>query len=133
MKNKNEDSDNTLVWVLAGAGIGVGLYFLLRPKASAASPTLVMPVPSTAAPLGYATLGAVSSRFDDLRDIYHMGKLTPEQAMSQVDALKSAVADLTDRGVGDKESAYDLMSRLEDFKDEIIDFVKFKASLGPQA
>lgn len=126
-------SDNTMGWVLIGAGVGVGLYLILRPKGSIApGMTTTMPVPSTQPPLGYATLGAVQSRFDDLRDIYHMGKLTPEQALGQVDALQQAVYVLSDRGMGDLEGARQLMERLESFKDEILDFITFKGSLEVQ-
>lgn len=124
--------NNTIGWILIGAGAGVGLYLLLRPK-SGAAPTLVMPVPQTAAPLGFATLGAVRSRFDDLRDIYHMGKLTPQEALSQVDGLKSAVVDLASRGVGDQDGAQQLMADLDDFRAQIQDFITFKQSLEPQA
>lgn len=127
MGNENEGV-GTVGWVLIGTGIGVGLYLLLRPKPGGPAPTLVTPVPSAEAPLGFANLGAVQSRFDDLRDIYHMGKLTPHEAIVQVDALQRAAISLSDRGVGDPQAARDLVGRLEEFKAQIQDFVSFKQS-----
>jgi hypothetical protein len=78
------------------------------------------------------TLGAVGTRFDDLRDIYHMGKLTPEEALSQVSGLRSAVIDLRRRGIGDAAGAQTLMDALDDFQKKIQDFIDFKKSLEVQ-
>jgi len=126
-------NDGALGWILIGAGVGVGLYLIFKPK-TAAPPgmTTTMPVPPTQAPLGYANLGAVRSRFDDLRDIYHMGKLMPDEALAQVDALKRSVADLVSRGVGDPEGARQLTADLDDFRAKIQDFIDFKRSLETQ-
>jgi hypothetical protein len=129
----SKKKDNVLGWVLLGAGAGLGLWWLLRPKSTVppAGTTQVLPVPSNQPPVAFANLGAVSSRFDDLRDIYHMGRLTPQQALAQVDALSDAVWELDRRGVGDPQGAQELLDRLESFRAEIVDFIEFKRSLEP--
>lgn len=123
MSKKN---DNTALWVILGAGAVAGLWWLFKPKAVASGMTAVMPVPPTEPPAAFANLGAVSSRFDDLRDLYHMGRFTPEGAIAQVDGLKNAVYELRARGIGDPEGAQDLLGRLESFRNEIVDFIEFK-------
>lgn len=127
-ENRNE---SVLGWVLVGAGAAVTLWLLLKPKESD-SVTLVKLVPSSEPPLGFATLGAIRSRFDDLRDIYHMGHVTPDEAISQLDAMQRSAVALSDRGVGDPEAAKALVADLEDFKSKVEDFIAFKKSLEVQ-
>jgi hypothetical protein len=125
------DTGGSFLWFALGGVAGIGLYYLLRPRAAALVPagsTQVMPVPSTQAPALYNSLAEVDKRFADVRDLYHMARLTPDQAITQVDELTRVAQGFASR---DPDESRRIVADLVDFRAKIVDFVEFQRSLAP--
>jgi hypothetical protein len=126
-KGKKSDDGETLGWVMLAGGAGLGLIFFLTQK-KASRPTETMPVAPLQLPGGFASLGAVSTRFDEVRELYTMGYLSPEDARVQVGQLAEAAAALVESGRGDRGSADLLVRRISQFLDTVLQYEKLVAS-----
>jgi hypothetical protein len=111
---------DALPWVLLGGAAGVAAYFLLKPKQNEAESrpgtTQAAPVAPIAPPSRFADLTSVSKRFDQVRELYRMGYLTPERAFQELEAL-AAAANTT--GQADPEAARILVAKIEEFMEGI--------------
>lgn len=93
-KEDGRDFWGTLPFALLGGAVGWGAYMLIK---NALTPTVVLPgrtqaapvAPITAPPL-YANLPPVLARFDQVKELYRMGYLSPEQALSEMATLRNA-------------------------------------------
>lgn len=134
--NGKQPSTSSLVWLALGGAAGVGLYFLgkelMRPTGSI---TKVMPLPPVAPPSRFVNFDSVKARYDQVRDLYHMGpayKGGPE-AISEINALQTAARNFMNTGQVDAATANALITDMEDFKAKIVDFLQFQESLKPQS
>lgn len=133
--NGKQEGTSPLLWLVVGGAAGVGLYFLgkelLRPKGSV---TDVMPLPPVAPPSRFVNFDSVKARYDQVRDLFHMGptyKSGPE-AISELSALQTAARNFKDAGQVNAATADALIADMEDFKAKIVDFLQFQESLKPQ-
>lgn len=116
-KKKSEDS-----WWLAAAGVGLGALIWWLFRKTPALPdrmTTDKPVAPVEPPENLPTVGAVASRFDEVRELYKMGYLSPERTITQVHDLETVVAELLLRRVGEQASAEALVARMESFLFEV--------------
>ena len=118
---------DALPWVLLGGAAGVGAYFLLKPKQKEAETrpgtTQAAPVAPIAPPSRFADFASVSTRFDQVRELYRMGYLNPEQAIQELDALAAAAYTT---GQADPEAARLLAARIDAFREEIQEFLRLQ-------
>lgn len=121
-KGKKSDEDaETLGWVMLAGGAGLGLIFFLTQK-KAGRPTETMPVAPLQPTGAFQSLGAVNTRFDEVRELYTMGYLSPEDARAQVGQLAEAAAALVESGRGDRGSADLLVRRISAFLDTVLKY-----------
>lgn len=118
------------VGFLVGAGVGIGAYLIFfGRKANAAAPapgmTVAAPMPPIASPARYADLASVASRLDQLKTLFRSDRMTPEQTITELDGLAAAA-----NAFKDQPGAQDVLANISDFKAQIEDYVKFKASLA---
>lgn len=100
--------------LLLGAG-GVGLYYLLRPRGPGVTvPGVVPPVaPPTVPPV---TVAGIDQRFSEVRELYRMGRLTPDQALLQAENLRRAANAIA------SQDAVALAARIAAFQGDVAQF-----------
>lgn len=99
MAKRRKGNDDVLPWLLVGGGAGIGLYLLLKSKARPGpGVTRAAPVAPIRPPPAFANAESVSRRFGEVRELYTMGYLTPEETESQVAALAAALGELVRTG-----------------------------------
>jgi hypothetical protein len=92
MANKDNGTD----WLSWGIGIlgGVVLWNVVKPKPAEAVANLLPPpvqdLPATASPARFANLGSVSLRIDQVKKLFRLGQMSPEQALSEAESLAAA-------------------------------------------
>lgn len=114
--------EKTEPWVYAAVGgilAGVVWWLFRKTPAPPARATITQEVASLTPPEDLPTVGAVASRFDEVRELYKMGYLTPAKAVSQVEALEVEIAALLSRGKGERYSAEALIVRTQAFIQEV--------------
>lgn len=127
-QRRKQEGPGSFLWFALGGAAGIGLYFLLRPRAaSAKGMTEVMPVPPTGAPSSYGSLKDVDKRFAEVRDLYHTARLTPEQAIAQIDELTRSAQSFASQDPGESNR---IVADLTDFRAQIVDFMQFQRSLA---
>lgn len=132
-------NSSTLTWLGVGAVAGVGLYFLtkelLKPSVTpSGSRTEVMPIPTVAPPSRFVDFNSVKARYDQLRDLYHMGpsyKSGPE-VIAEINGLEVAARNFVSLGQVTSATAEALIADMEDFKAKVIDTMQFLESLKNQ-
>jgi hypothetical protein len=118
-----------MIQAALGIGAAAALFWLLfRRPASGPGVTTTKPVAALEPPQSLPTLGAVSTRFSDVVELYRMGYLTPDQAIAQVQDLESAVGRLRGAGGGEALSASELLGRMDSFIDDV---KRYRSSLSP--
>jgi hypothetical protein len=101
----------------------------LRPKPSPApGVTQAAPVAPLRPPEGYPTIGAVAARFGQVKELYRMGYLTPEQAMSEMQTMSIALLTLSRRGVGEPVATEALVDQMSSFVKDVERFMAERAA-----
>lgn len=115
-------------WFLAGSVVGVSLWYIFRntnvPPKPAGQESVMAP-PPIAAPSTYANIGAVVQRLNDVETQYHMGHLTPQQVLAELDNLTAAAKTFT---VYDSVSVSQVLSDIANLRDKVNDFIQFQNS-----
>lgn len=125
-----------LPWALLGGAAGWGLYMLLKPKPTpepAPGSTRAAPLAPIASPSRFADLASVDLRFGQIRELYRMGRLTPEQTVIELDGLAVAAKALPRRSADDARNLDLLVGRIDAFKREVEDYIKLQEQgiVGP--
>lgn len=119
--------DNTLLYVVLGAAGVAALYLIFGPKEEKKpepSVTRAGELPPREAPETYASLTEVSTRFDQMRELWTMGYMGPEEALLELDVLQNAVVDLVDGGIADTAAGVQLVGRIEAQRERIEEWVQ---------
>lgn len=116
---KNEETDPWMYAAVGAALLGVVWWLFRKTPAPPARATITREVPSVTPPAELPTVGAIASRFDEVRELYKMGYLTPAKAISQVEALEVEIGTLLVHGKGEKYSAEALVARTRAFITEV--------------
>jgi len=130
MAKKRSDEDSALGWVMLAGGVGLGLIFLFGPRKGKPGVTVTKDVPRLEPPAQLPDLGAVAARFDEVRELYTMGYLTPAEARRQAGQLAETVARLVEAGRGDPGPAQELAQRIGRFLDQVRSFEAEMAAVG---
>lgn len=122
---------DVLPWALLGGGAaGWGLYMLLKPKPPMREPapgdTRAAPLAPIASPSRFADLASVDLRFSQVRELYRMGYLTPEQTLTELDALTVAVNAFGTRSAADAMDSAALIDRIYTFKIDVADYMRLQ-------
>lgn len=106
-----------LWWVIGGTIATVVLYNVLKkPAPESATPVGVLETPE------FKDMNAVAVRFGQIRDLWSMGYIGPEEAVGELKNLASAILDLQKSGKTSPGSAQDMASRMEKMIKDIIDY-----------
>jgi hypothetical protein len=125
----NDGFLDALPWALLGGAAGAGLYFLLKPARAAAPPpgeTRAAPLPPAAPPARFANFESADIRLGQVRELYRMGHMSPEQALSETSAVEAAAAAFLAQGVATKTAVDDLVARSGAFRRQIEDFIRMR-------
>ncbi len=115
-----ENSPPLLPWLVLG-GVGAIIIWMLTRKQIRETVTgAIAPIEPPAA---FASLGAVATRFDQVRELYRMGYLTPEKALDELAVLSAAAVDLQEKGRADPTSTQDIITRMARFGEDIFEFI----------
>lgn len=118
-------------WFLLGAGVGAGAWYLLKNTVavpgsvvtSNVGQTIAAPMPTVASPSRYVNLQAVAVRLDELKTLYRSGRLTPQQAIAECEALIAVANGFRSQ---EGERANEVVTSILAFEAEIQDFIQFK-------
>lgn len=122
---------STVPWIIAGGAIGYGLYLLLRPKPEPQpqpGQTQAAPVAPLAPPSRFANIESVSIRLSQVKELYRMGYLTPEQSLNEVSGLFAAAMTLSQPTAGDALEGAIVLENLRVFEKDVRDFMKLQES-----
>lgn len=126
MAKKNDDEP--FLWVLGLGAAGVVLYLLLRKKEGPGE-TITAPIaPIQAGEL--TSLGAINTRFGQIRELYRMGRLSPDEAQVQLAQLDITIDDLVRRRLADPASAQQVKAAIQV---QIREIEEYKALVGSPA
>jgi len=127
-----------LPWALLGGATGWGLYMILKPILTpkpepAPGETRAAPLAPIASPSRFADLSSVNVRFSQVRELYRMGHLTPEQTLTELDALTVAANTFGTRSTADAMDSAALIDRIYTFKREVADYMRLQEQgiVGP--
>ena len=129
-KKRSDDDDLAIGWIMLAGGVGLGLIFLFGPRKDKPGVTVTKAVPRLEPPSQLPDLGAVSARFDEVRELYTMGYVTPAEARSQALALAETVSRLVEARRGDPGPAQELAQRIGRFLDQVRAFEAEMAAVG---
>lgn len=121
---------STVPWIIAGGAIGYGLYLLLRPKPEPQpqpGQTQAAPVAPLAPPSRFANIESVSIRLAQVKELYRMGYLTPEQSLNEVSGLFAAAMMLSQQTGEALEGAL-VLENLRIFENDVRNFMKLQES-----
>jgi len=122
MGNGNGNMDfympaDPLWWVIGGTVATIVLYNVLKkspPESSA--PVGVLETPT------FQDMNAVAVRFGQIRDLWSMGYMGPEETIGELKNLTSAILDLQKIGKASPGSAQDMASRIEQLIKDVINY-----------
>jgi hypothetical protein len=121
----NGSDTSPAVWVFVGSAAALALYFIFRGQQSTPTTpgvTQSAPVAPLESPSKYQSIGAVSVRFDQVKELYRMGYMTPDQTMSEIDTLEDRAIALQVARQGDPASTIALLARMSQFRQDVAQF-----------
>jgi hypothetical protein len=121
MGNSSDSEPGPVIWLLVGGAATLALYHILKKK-DAPGETQAADVPPIEHPFKYESFGAIASRFDEIRELYRMGYLTPDDTLSEIDRMIDAVTVLQIAERGERASALALLARMEEFRQGVAEF-----------
>lgn len=92
-KSKGDDFLSVLPWALLGGAAGWGIYMLVKGAMTPApgpGKTQAAALPPLAPPSAFPNFAAIVARFDEVKELYRMGYLSPEQALGEINVLLEA-------------------------------------------
>lgn len=128
---------STVGWIFVLGGLGLGAYYLLfRPKpapparTSTPGQTVAKEPASTLAPApsSFKTLAEVQKRFDEVRELYRMGRLAPEEAQEQALELFDVATDMASAGTAPTGEALALGEQISVFLEGIEEYLALPAA-----
>jgi hypothetical protein len=123
--NGNGGDIEPLIWVLGGTAATIAAYHILK----AAKPAdQVAPVPNKEAPSAFVDMNAVAVRFGQVRELWTMGYLNPEETVDQLTGLLTAITELQKAGKASAASAQELSSRISGLIDDVVKYQQLQAS-----
>jgi hypothetical protein len=128
MGNGNGDTlgiPDPVVWVIGGTAAAIALYYLTKSSPGVTQAASVAP---KEAPAAFADMNAVAVRVGQVRDLWTMGYLNPQEAIDQLTGLATAIAELQKAGKATPASAQDLVTRIDGLLKDVTDYQKLQAS-----
>lgn len=122
-----EADHEAVAWYGLGIVGLIGGYYLWQHLKGGPGVTETAPVAPIQPPEVLATLQDIDNRFTQVRELYHMGYLTPDQALSQIQGLEVSANELKLQKKADPMAILDLTTRFDTFKKEVEDFIKLMA------
>lgn len=119
---KKTDEKMSPGWFLGGLAAGVGAWFLYKGLMTRRSPvggTVAAPMPGMVPPGSYPSLDAVAVRLDELKTLYRSGRLTPDQAGSELDRLAAAANGFS---LAEGERVNEVLAAIDAFRAQIEDY-----------
>lgn len=129
---KKETPGFNPLWFLAGGVVGAGLWMLFSKATAPVGQTQAALLPTVAPPSRFANLESVAIRLDQVKTLYRSGRLSPEQALAELEGL-SAAANSFSAARG--EAVSDVIAAIETLKDEIRNYIELqrRGIVGPSA
>ena len=70
-------------------------------------------------------MGAVGTRLDEVNTLWNSGTIDANQTLAEVQTLQDAVATLRAAGIGEENTATELLHRLDLIIDKVNDWLEF--------
>lgn len=122
LSGKMDENTEGVLWGLGVYAAFLGVYMLFKREGPGV--TEAGEVAPLTPPASFPTLGAVSTRFDEVRELYRMGYKTPLETLEELDQMTVAINRLRQQGVGDPASAEELLARMRSFSDDVAEFIE---------
>jgi hypothetical protein len=123
----NGSGGSPILWGVLGGAAVTALFTILRPKPSAPGQTQAGGTAPLKAPDGYESIGAVTTRFDQVRELYRMGYKTPAETIAEITTLQSAATQLQRLNQGDPQVTIDLLGKMIEFRADVEEFAAASA------
>lgn len=130
MGNGNGYSDGNvdpLWWVIAGTIATIVGYNLFRREHPADQ---VAPVAPKENPQAFTTLNDVANRFGQVRELWVMGYINPDETVIQLTDLLEAIAALQQRGQASPASAQELAGRVSSLIEDVTEYQQLQAGVA---
>lgn len=125
MAAKKEDPASTVLWFLFGGAVGVGVYYLLKGREAPQGPgrTEAGPLLPLAPPAAFANLTDIVRRLNEVRENYRMGRLAPQETLTQVDGLIVAAQTFGAQGRANPADVSTVVNDLGRFRRDVVEFM----------
>lgn len=115
---------NPLVWLVGATAASIALYQLFGKRPA----DQVAPVAPKEAPTAYADINAVATRFGQVRELWTMGYLSPDETLNQLTGLLTAMDDLIKSGKASPAGAQDLTGRVQKLMSDVEEYKRTQAA-----
>ncbi len=130
LSGKMSPSAEGALWGIGVYGAVFALYMLFKPEPGT---TQAADMPSAEGPTSFGNLGAVASRFDEVKTLYRAGRFTPQQTLDEVDRLTGQVAALRSAGVAPAGDADRLLTTMGEFANDVVEFMEIQPATSAVA
>lgn len=118
--------NDPLVWVIGGTATAVLLYQIFK---SGRPADQIAPVAPKEAPTAFVDLNAVATRFGQVRELWTMGYLSPEETLDQLTGLLDATGNLVQARKASAADALEITTRIEQLMRDVAEFQQLQAGV----
>jgi len=115
-----------LWWVVGGTIATIVGYNLFKTKHPADQ---IAPVAPKEPPPSFSSLNDVATRFGQVRELWTMGYLNPEETVTQLTSLMETIAVLQRSGQASAASAQELSGRISSLIEDVLEYQQLQAGV----